>query len=165
MIIMAALAAVTLGGAGGIFFMLHRAPPHIAVPEGGDEVAKEGDKSEKKSEGGHEEAAAPKEGESFPTIKLDPAFVANLTDEAGEQHYLKISLVVELSSAKFEKVLESRTPKLRNAILLYLSGLRTGDTVGVENKKAMIEHLRSNAQDVLGKGSVRDIYLTEFVIQ
>jgi flagellar FliL protein len=173
-LIMAVLASLTLGGAGGMFVMLKRIPPaapaHPGKPgeaeggkEGGAPEAAE-PAEEAAKEGGEGEQGEKPAGPSEPVVTLQP-FVVNLLDESGEQRYLKITLAVELSARRYEKILEHQTPRVRNAVLMQMSSLKTGDVLGAQNKKALIDKLRVEVQAIIGKSGVHDVYLTEFVVQ
>ena len=144
-----------------MFVMLQKAggTGHAAKPE----AAAAGGHGGGEHEGAAEAEAAPDTGE-HPVITMAP-FVVNLTDAGDETHYLKCTLALELGSAKLEHEFEHLTPRVRNAIVMYLSSIKVQDTIGKENKVKMLEHLRSDLQEVVGKGGVREIYLTEFVIQ
>ena len=177
-IIMAVLAALIVGGAGGIFFMLKKMPPpapagHAAKAAGGevekdpfgDEVKEEEEEDSKKEGGEKEGEGADKEEQHGSFMATLTPFLANLNDESGDQRYIKMVLAVELSSKRYLKHLDKQTPRIRNAVLMYLSSLKTGDVLGTPNKKALLDHLRTDVQQVLGKRAVQDVYVTEFVIQ
>jgi flagellar basal body-associated protein FliL len=106
-------------------------------------------------EGGEEESSL---------VTMSP-FVVNLDDDTGEMHYLKCTVAVQLSAPSHAKAFEASTPKTRNAVLFYLSSLKVGDTQGLDNKKKILERVRTEVRDSAGKGAVADVYLTEFVIQ
>ena len=158
-LIMAVCAAAIVGAAGGMFVMLKQMgghPPAAAAAAGGH------------GGGEHEAAAAAEEAPAdtgeHPVVTLSP-FVVNLTDAGDEPHYLKCTIALELGSTKLEHEFEHLTPRVRNALVMYLSSIKVGDTLGIEGKRKMLEHMRTDLQEVLGKGGVREIYLTEFVIQ
>lgn len=160
-IIMAVCAALIVGAAGGMFVMLQKAG-------GGGHAAAKGEAAAAGEHGGASEHGAAEEvvadtGE-HPVITMAP-FVVNLTDAGDEPHYLKCTLALELGNAKLEHEFEKLTPRVRNAVVMFLSSIKVQDTIGKENKLKMLEHLRGDLQEVLGKGGVREIYLTEFVIQ
>ena len=175
-IIMAVLAALIVGGAGGIFFMLKKIPPPgpAAKPAAKEGEAGEGHGEEAKEEahegggegeghGGAEAAKGP--GDTDGTVVAMQPFVVNLTDETGDPRYLKLGVAVELASKKWEKGFEHQSPRIRNAILLYMSNLKVGDILGPQNRKNLVDHLRTEVQTILGKRGVHDLYFTEFVIQ
>jgi flagellar FliL protein len=174
---MAVLAALIVGGAGGMFVMLKRLPPAApahpgkaglaeAGKEGGAEAeaAAPAEEAKEGGEGGEGEHGDKPAGPSEPVVTMQP-FVVNLVDESGEQRYLKITLAVELSARRFEKIFEHQTPRVRNAVLMQMSSLKTGDVLGAQNKKALIDKLRTEVQAIIGKNGVHDVYLTEFVVQ
>jgi flagellar FliL protein len=181
---MAVCAALVVGGAGGMFFMLKRLPPAAAVKKAGAAAAgeegkeagaagseaKEEAKAEPKEEGkeegkegGEHEAKGP--GDTDGAVVTMQPFIINLTDETGEPRYLKMTVAVELASHAWEKGFEHQTPRVRNALLMYMGNLKVGDILGTANRKALVDHLRTEVQAILGKRGVHDVYLTEFVIQ
>jgi flagellar basal body-associated protein FliL len=97
-------------------------------------------------------------------VNMSP-FVVNLEDDSGEMHYLKVQVAVQLTAPSFTKAFESSTPKTRNALLFYLSSLKVADTQGLDNKKKILERVRSEVRESVGKNAIADVFLTEFVIQ
>ena len=117
------------------------------------------------SEGGGEGEEAKGEGEGSAVVTL-PSFVANIADDgSGDMHYLKCTIALELNSKNYEKLIEPRTPRIRNAVLLYLSNLKLADTQGMANKQKILAELRKRISEALGKDAIAEIYLTDFVIQ
>lgn len=160
-IIMAVLAAVTVGAAGGIFFMLKKmpkAPPAVGAAATPAEAAPPPE--EPPAEGGEGGEGGPAES----VITMAP-FIVNLEDEGSDAHFLKVTIAVELVSPKWAKKFDHDVPKVRNAVLLLLGNLKMSNTQGTQNKKKILEQLRSTITETVGKSTVRDIYLTEFVIQ
>lgn len=93
---------------------------------------------------------------------LEP-FIVNL-DEPGGNRYLKMGLRIE-TRRSFAKLQKQRTVKFRDAVIVYLSGLRVADVQRVESKKKMKKTLLQLASDAYGSGIVFGIYFDEFVIQ
>lgn len=112
--------------------------------------------AEPMGEGGEGEEAA---------IALAP-FVANLRgDDDDVKHYLKCSLTVALKNPKNAKEFQAAVPKIRNSVLIYLRGLRSGDTDGSENMKKIGERLTKEIGEAAGHDLVSEVYITEFLVQ
>ena len=153
-LVMAVLTAVTVGAAGSMFVMMKKMNKPVPVASGAPGAAAEAAPPP-------EEPPAESGGESV--ITLAP-FIVNLEDE-GEAHFLKVTIAVELISPKWAKHFEHDVPKVRNAVLLLLGNLKMASTQGTENKRRILEQLRTTITEAAGKKDIRDVYLTEFVIQ
>ena len=169
LLIMVALAAAALGGVGGMAVLLtHQGPAGAAAPGASahGEAPAHGEHEEShggESHGGEGHGGGGGGGDGA-LVTMAP-FIVNLTDDAGEIHYLKTTLAVEVGASQDEKALEQRTPRARNAILLYLSSLRISETQGVANKNKMLERLAELLREICGRNAVRGVYFTEMVIQ
>ena len=111
--------------------------------------------------------AAPKveaDNDMGPVFRLEP-FIANLQSEDGEMHYLKLSLAVELTEKGSVEVFEKHVPRVRNEVLLAISGLKMRDVLAPENKPVLSAKLRDRIAEAAGKQLVHRIYMTEFVVQ
>lgn len=163
-VVVAAMAA-----AGGV--MLRNAKAHSAAAlaqtpsEPGDKAGAQSPSAEEVGQSEAEAAPVGEGGEAESSLVTLSPFVVNLDDDTGEMHYLKCTVAVQLSTPAHAKAFETAVPKTRNALLFYLSSLKVGDTQGLENKKKILERLRSEVRESAGKGAVADVYLTEFVIQ
>ena len=159
-LILAVCAAVMAGAAGSMYFMLKKmgaqAPAAGAPAAAGHQEAKAA---------APEEPPPAEEGEGGKSVVTMAPFVVNLEDENGESHFLKMTLAVELKDGKWSPFFEHQTPKVRNAVVLLLSNLKTAQTQGAQNKRKLVEDLRTTVSEAMGKNAIKDIFLTEFVIQ
>jgi flagellar basal body-associated protein FliL len=162
-LIMAVLAAVTVGATGSMFVMMKKMNKPVPLASGAPGAAGAAAEAAPPPEEPPPESGGEGEGPSESVITLAP-FIINLEDE-GEAHFLKVTIAVELISPKWAKHFEHDVPKVRNAVLLLLGNLKMSSTQGTENKKRILEQLRTTIIDTAGKKDVRDVYLTEFVIQ
>jgi flagellar FliL protein len=96
------------------------------------------------------------------TEKLE-TIVVNL-DEPGGNRYLKVSLALE-TKAPFTEKQQKLSVRVRDAIIVYLSGLRINEVQQVNAKTKVKQDLRKKANAVLGEGTVNAVYFQEFVIQ
>ncbi len=132
---------VLLGGAAGAYFLLLNKP-------------KEGQKGEASSKT-HEVAGV--------NFSLEP-FVVNLMDGAGTK-YLKVSIQIELSEAKLLEKAKNRTPQLRDAIITLLTSKTSDELITAEGKIIIKDEIKQRASQILGEGTVINVYLTDFVMQ
>ncbi|MDI3463121.1 MAG: Flagellar basal body-associated protein FliL [Nitrospira sp.] len=117
-------------------------------------------KAESKSEGGgkHGQAASP--GAMF---DLDP-FIVNLADTS-EVRYLKLTLKLEVDSEAVAAELSSRTPQVRDAILVLLSSKDVNAVRTTQGKFQLRDEITQRINGLLKKSGVRSAYFTEFVVQ
>jgi flagellar FliL protein len=134
---------------GFLLFTTLKAPKVVTVvaAEGGEHGGEHGDKDS-----------------AGPVVAFDP-FVINL-NEPGSNRYLKTSLELEVLDKKSEEMVTERKRVVRDELLRYLSNLNVAETLGEENKTKIKTALLARAdQAVGGKGKVRNVFLTEFVVQ
>lgn len=121
--------------------------------------------------GGHEAKAEP-EGEEHKEeaevkesayASLDP-FVVNL-NEPGAPRYIKLSISVECAGN--QEKLTSATPRVRDGILTYLSGLRLTEVQGRDSKEGLRQELVRILQQTVQADDleIRSVLFTEFVVQ
>jgi flagellar protein FliL len=109
------------------------------------------------------EAPPPPTSEVGPTLSLDP-FVVNL-DESGQSRYLKVTMMLEVSSKDVIGKITKGQQLIRDAILSHLSGLKLSDTLGVAAKEKLRNDVIAKIDAILGPGKVRRVFFQEFVVQ
>ncbi len=129
--------AVIAGGAGAFFFF-----------------TKYGDKADKK------EAAKAEEGVTF---ALEP-FVVNLSDPAGTR-FLKLSLQLELAGPAVMEKAKTKSPQIRDAIITLLTAKTSDALISPEGKLQLKDEINIRINQILGESSVKNVYLTDFVMQ
>ncbi|MCE9578505.1 MAG: flagellar basal body-associated FliL family protein [Deltaproteobacteria bacterium] len=97
-----------------------------------------------------------------PVVQLDP-FVVNLNEATAR--YVKVTLQLELTGEPAVANLEKGKQLVRDQVLSYLSGLKVADTLGEAAKDHMKEELLKRIIDALGKGNVKRVFFSEFVVQ
>jgi len=112
-------------------------------------------KSTSASEGGKKDPGA--------NFVLDP-FVLNLSNH-GNEGALKISVVLDLSKAVLVEKAKTKTPQLRDAIIMVLSTQSKEDLATQEGKAQLKEEILAQANQILNEGSVRNVYFPDFVMQ
>jgi flagellar FliL protein len=138
---------VVLGGAG---FGVYKFAPGI-LPFGGDKPGQSG--------GGGQA------GEVKPAVlySMQP-FIVNLVDPSGKR-YLKATLSLELDRAEVKSEIETKTVKIRDAVLVLLSSKSFGDISTPEGKRRLREEIVTRINTFLTTGRVTGVYFTEFVVQ
>ena len=99
-----------------------------------------------------------------PVVALD-TFVVNL-NEPGSNRYLKTTFEVEVVDLAAQKDLEEHKRLVRDEMLSYLSNLTLKETMGEANKTKIREDLTERADKAVGgRGKVKHLFFTEFVVQ
>jgi len=156
-IIVAALVLILALGVGGI--IIWKKMNSAQEAEDGD-VATEQVKSGKKK--GAKEVA--------PVYVALEAFTVNLVPENGDQ-FLQLMISVEVEDSQVSDRLKMYTPKLRNDVMMLLSGKKASELITKEGKETLANEVRSLMNGILdpgGKGSegpVREVLFTSFIIQ
>lgn len=138
MLIIIVVVAVVIGGGGAFFF----------ISKSG------GDKAHKKEE------AKKDEGVMF---ALEP-FVVNLSDQSGNR-FLKVTLQMELAGPTLAESAKQKTPQIRDAIITLLTSKTSDALMSPEGKLQLKDEINITANQILGNNSVKNVYLTEFVMQ
>ena len=113
--------------------------------------------------GATHEPPPPAVSEVGPTHSLDP-FVVNL-DEAGQSRYLKVTMMLEVSTKDVIGKITKSQQLVRDAILSHLSGLKLSDTLGVAAKEKLRADVITKIDGILGAGKIRRVFFQEFVVQ
>ena len=91
-------------------------------------------------------------------------FIVNLADPNGNR-YLRVTMKHELKSDEETEKVEKRLPQIRDGILMILPSKKYSDINSVEGKTALRDQIMASINNLLNKGSVTNIYFTEFVVQ
>ena len=123
---------------------------------------------------GEAAAEAPAEGEGHKPAEEAPAtggqlvtldsFVVNLSDPMGRR-YLKTTMDVEVVDASSAAELTAAMPKVKDTLLLLLSSKSFEDISSMDRKLELKNQIVDRLNLILGKGKVRNVYFTEFVVQ
>lgn len=142
--------AVIAGGTGAFFFFTKSGSKGGAQGEKGHGAEESKDSKESKKD----------EGVMVP---LDP-FVVNLSDQTGSR-YLKVSLQLEVSGPLIVEKAKGRTAQLRDAIITLLTSKSSETLISPEGKLQLKDEINIMANQILGNNSVKNVYLTDFVMQ
>jgi flagellar protein FliL len=146
-LIIAIVAVLVLGGGGaGAWFAF-----------GGK---KDGDAAKKEE---HKEVLPPK------YINLDPPFVVNFEAQAAVR-FLQVTVGIMTRDLKTEAIIKDNDPRVRNDLLMILSGQNYASVSSNEGKeelrKKCLEAIRAITTEMGGEGAkVEALYFTSFVMQ
>ncbi|BCO08539.1 flagellar basal body-associated protein FliL [Desulfolithobacter dissulfuricans] len=148
-IIAAALVVLLLGGGAAFYFLvLKKPPPEEKTPEQKVELAV---------------PAATEEADIGPMLDIKE-FIVNIISEEGT-HYVKAALTLELNNEVALEEANKRLPQIRDAIILLISNKTFEELQDLQGKKQLKAELKSKINSFLKSGKVKNIYLTDFVVQ
>lgn len=156
-IIAAALVVILLLGGAGAFFLMKK---HNAENAEDEEVAAETNKGGRKKGG----------KESPPVYVAMDAFTVNLVPESGDQ-FVQLILSVEVADAPTGDRIKTYTPKIRNNVMMLLSGKKASELLTKEGKEKLAGEIRDQMNHVLAAGAkeedapVKEVLFTSFIIQ
>lgn len=170
MIIIGGAVALLLVIGGGAFFFLNK------KDKGADkeDVAAADEEPKAKKEKGHEKEkektssshGEKKEGAKEDTtgfVALEP-FIVNLLDNTGTR-YLKVSVQLEMDKQDAAEEVKTRTPQIRDAIIVLLSSKSYADIGTVQGKYQLRDEVIARVNQILKGGKAKTAYFTEFVVQ
>ena len=152
LIIIAVILSIVLLLAGGVAWLLIKKNSAQASADGGMAVE-------------HATASAARAGP--PVYAALDTFTVNLV---GDQ-FLQLVLSVEIKDVHVGDQLKTYSPKLRNNIMLLLSGKQAAELMTKEGKETLANEIRRLMNEVLepgakpGEGPVREVLFTSFIIQ
>lgn len=158
-IIGAGVLILALGGSFAMVKMMSGSSGEKAQAEGVAEKPAAHGEAEGKARNGEHGAVA----DASAIADLDP-FIVNLADSP-EIRYLKVTLKVEADGSETVEQIKARTPQIRDAILVLLTGLDSATARSPQGKHKLREDITDRINGLLPKKSVKAAYFTEFVIQ
>lgn len=115
-----------------------------------------------------ETAAAEGEGQALETLEGTlvplPVFLVNLADPLGRR-YLKLGMEVEVRDPEVQASLSKYEARIKDSLLLYLSSQSYDSLSTMDAKLQLKQEVADRLTQILGKGSVLRVYITEMVIQ
>jgi flagellar FliL protein len=94
---------------------------------------------------------------------LEP-FTVNLTDPRGAR-FLRVALYLELAGPAVAEMAKARTPQIRDAIITLLTAKTSEELIHPEGKLQLKDEINIRINQILGENAVRDVFLTDFVMQ
>jgi flagellar FliL protein len=166
LIVIIVAAALLLGAGGGVAYtMMHKnAANHDGEHEAGAEAASDQDSHAKKKKKNEKEAP--------PIYVALEVFTVNLVPEQGDQ-FLQLNVSVEVADAPSSERLRLHMPKLRNNMMLLLSGHKASELISKEGKEQLAEDMRDQMNEMLNASAsakavedpVIEVLFTAFIIQ
>lgn len=98
------------------------------------------------------------------TILLNE-FLVNLKSENGKKSYLKVQIALMYNDKKDGELIAASTNKIRDIIINNLLGKTSEDIIDGDNINNLKDELRRNINIVLEDDLIKDVYITDFVIQ
>jgi len=115
------------------------------------------------AEGKHEASKAGAKGAPGPTLRL-PDFVIHLRDPENER-YARVSFEMEVEDEKAKEAVTLRMPQIRDAFLTYLSD-RTAEELRGGDAIARVKGVLTQKLSEIAPGSpVRNLYVTDLIVQ
>ncbi len=123
---------------------------------------------EKKEEGGKEEngggtSGAGGKGGLGPLVKISD-FVIHLRNPEIDR-YARLSFDVEVISDSDKDSLNAHMPRVRDAFISYLSDRTLEELQGAEGLGRTKEALQAKLRDLVPEARVRNLYISDFVVQ
>ena len=133
---------------------------------GGRAAAAEAAKHDDGAAESDEEDEAEEEKSEGPTEVVDSVFVDVRDDKAGgEIHHLKVGMAVEFKAKLGEEDWKKFAPRVKNAALSYLRGLRFDEVTDPTRFEAIQKELHARVRKAIGRKGVRHVLVTDFVVQ
>ena len=92
------------------------------------------------------------------------SFVVNLADD-DEQMYLRMSMVIELTNEEARQEVTSKLSLIRDCVLKIVPQKKSNDLIPAGGRLALSEEIMENLNLLLKKGSVSNIFYTEYMMQ
>lgn len=150
------VAAVVLAGVGGYFAMSKSGGAKV----GAAEESKSSGHGEAKVE--HEKKGAEEVGKAL-LLPLD-TFIVNLNDQ-GRTRYLKVTIQLELENQEIVEQVKSKTPQIRDALIILLSSKSIDEIITSEGKYQLRDEIVTRVKQFVKKNAVVAAYFTDFVVQ
>ncbi|PIE58454.1 MAG: flagellar basal body protein FliL [Desulfobulbus propionicus] len=103
------------------------------------------------------------DSEIGPMVNIEE-FIVNIIGE-GEPHYVKSSMTLEMNNEAVVKEANKRMPQIRDTVLLLIGNKTFEELQDLQGKKQLKAELKSKINSFLKNGKVKNIFLTDFVVQ
>lgn len=158
LIIIGAAALLLLGGGGGAAFFLMGGDSE----DSGMASADSADDAPADEPGDETDLLA---GPNRPGYVGLPNLLVNLSSDSSRQVYLRIEATLELASNSDVRDARDRSDAIVDGFQTFLREMRPRDISGSGGLIRLKEELLVRANDAIGRDVVRNVYLTEFLIQ
>ena len=154
LIIIAAGVLVLLLGGGAAFFLMSGGEEPPAVAEGGEG-------------GGGAGEVAPSEPvvAATPVLMRLPDILVNISGQQRGSTFLKVGATLQLESSASLPDAEENTPRIIDSFQGFLREMRPSDLAGSAGLLRLKEELLVRSNEALDNAPVRDVLLTELLVQ
>ena len=154
LIIIAGAALLLLGGGAGAYFMFLAPTPdaEMTTAQAAAEAAAEAQQA----------AEGALSGLGYYSL---PNMLVNLSNDGSRQVYLRLEATLELSSQSDVNDARQRSKAIVDGFQTFLREMRPTDIAGSGGIVRLKEELLVRANDAIGKNVVRNVFLTEFLVQ
>lgn len=90
--------------------------------------------------------------EALPVYVAMDAFTVNLAPEAGDQ-YVQLVLSLEVAETPVGDRIKTFTPKIRNNVMMLLSGKKASELLTKEGKEKLAAEIRDQMNEILAPGA------------
>lgn len=90
--------------------------------------------------------------------------VPEITTNLADKRYVKIQFKIQTSSEKAAEELTKRDFQVKNIIIMELSEMTAADIEGKAGKQALQQTLKSQINELMQKGEVKQVYINSLVI-
>jgi len=153
----------------GVLIFVMKRPAAHAAPEGGKAAAEGGgehgggehgggEDKEKAPGGGHSE-----EGAMGPTVRFEN-FTVQLKS-LDVDRYAHMAIEIEVADEVAKGMVEKQVPPIRDAILSYLSDRTPDELRGSDGLKEIKESMIKKLDELIPGHRIRNVYITDFIIQ
>lgn len=98
-----------------------------------------------------------------PTIALEP-FLVTVPDESRKSHPMKLTIAVEFEATVKEETLKAFTPRIRDAVLVYVRGLQYEEVADPKKGEKLREEILDRCRKA-GAVAAERILVTDMVVQ
>lgn len=96
-------------------------------------------------------------------VSLD-GFTVNLAQSDGPRRFVRMNLVLKLSSSSSDEEIEARKPQISDVIISILNSKKPEDLLELSGKNTLKEQIKSSINSFLIDSSVEDVFYTGFQI-
>ncbi len=149
----------------GVLVFVMKRPAAHAAPEGGKPAAEGagehggGEDKDKAAGGGHGEENAG----LGPTVRFDN-FTVQLKS-LDVDRYAHLAIEIEVADEPTKGLVEKKVAPIRDAILSYLSDRTPDELRGSDGLKEIKESMIKKLEDIIPGHRIRNLYITDFIIQ
>lgn len=91
--------------------------------------------------------------------------IKEITTNLASNDFIRISFKIQTDSKEAKEELGKRDFQVNNIIILELSGLEVEEIQGKEGQLKLEETLKTKINEILQKGKVQKVYITQFLLQ